>query len=370
MVAQFQNITVALGDGGTALIPQTAMIETGHDSKVTLTSGNGVDQITILANNSIWSRSLSSDDQLARTGVGGSTVKVTTGNGDKTITINTDNEGVDPTGNQSLAGTILDNGSSISVNTGAGNEVVSITAGTNATIYENLGDTTGETTLSTITIPDTFGGVSNVTVITGSGNDNVIIHGSDGNNVNVSLGAGDDRVQIHSLGAGIMLDGGTSNDAMSVVKPGTWSGGDTLATFDSVFASGLPVAGSVMHFENLEIVDTMTNNIDTQNLGIFNNINHVILDQGYSGNPVALAGLNPGAEIDLLNTAGGLNGGNSKSDAQRTTDPDQRGALQRWRRRHSAPQFTANRCERLFRDSGFQHARHQPCRNSHHLLGG
>ena len=273
MIAQFQNITVNLGDGGTALDHQTANIETGHDSTVNYTSGNGWEDVTILANNSIWT---GGDDNGNRTGVGGSIINVNSGNGTKTFFINTDNEGED------FEPAILDNGSQISLVAGAGNDLVTIIAGTNATINETLNSVAGNVTNSTITIPDTWGGLGHITVVTGAGNDNVVIHGSDGQIVNVSLGAGDDRVQIHSLGAGITLDGGSDNQAFNPAKPGIYTGGDTLATWDSAFASGV-ILGSVMHFENLEIVDTMTNNIDAQSLGALNDINHVILDQGYNG---------------------------------------------------------------------------------------
>jgi len=238
VIASNQVITVAMGDGGTALDHQTTNIETGVNSKVTFTSGNGVEDITILADNDLWTHD-PVNDTVVFAGQGGSTISVTTGNGKKNVLVNADNTGFDP-----VSGKFLDAGSSVKVSTGTGDDLISVILGT----------------------------------------------AGQGNSANVSAGAGNDRVQfdMDDIGANIVADGGsqTTEDIIALTSA---SAGKTFASL-----TGLS------NFEALEVTNALVNNINLDAFEPANTINHVILDAGFSGGNRTISGVEQNAQIDVL----------------------------------------------------------------------
>jgi hypothetical protein len=199
VVASNQTITVALGDGGTALAPQTANIETGVNSSVTLTSGNGVDVINITANNDLWS--MDNSDNATFVGEGGSQIKVNTLNGNKTINVNVDNTGFDFVSNK-----WLDAGSNVQITTGNGNNNVIVTLGT----------------------------------------------ATQGNTANVQTGSGNDRVQfdVADINAGIVANGGGGTNTIALVSASAGASAANLAGISNFKI--LEVTNVLAHNVNLD----------------------------------------------------------------------------------------------------------------------
>ena len=239
VIAMNQTITVALGDNsgpGT----QTAWIETGVNSSVTLTSGNGVDNIQIYADNDLWN--MDTNDVATFAGSGGSTIHVNTGDGDKNILVNVDNTGKDTSGN------VLDTGSSVQIATGTGNDLISVILGT----------------------------------------------AGQGNTANVSAGAGNDRVQfdVADINAGIVADGGSQTTE------------DTIALVSASAGADLTHLAGLSGFEALEVTDTLVNDVNLDAFEPGNNINHVILDGGFSGTNT-ISGVEQNAQFDVLAQSSG-----------------------------------------------------------------
>ena len=116
MIASNQLITVSMGVGGTAA--QMANIETGVNSTVSVTTGDGDSTVKIEADNTVYTHSLV-DDTVTQTGAGGSQVTVATGNGNNSVNVKSVADG---TGN--------DAGSVVKVTTGSGNDSIVVALGT------------------------------------------------------------------------------------------------------------------------------------------------------------------------------------------------------------------------------------------------
>ena len=164
VIASNQKITVSMGVGGTAA--QVANIETGVNSTVSVTTGDGNSTVNIEASNTVYTHDLVYDT-VTPTGAGGSNVTVATGNGNNSVNVNLIDDG---TGN--------DAGSVVKVTTGSGNDNIVVKLGT-------AGGT---------------GGIANT--------------------ANVSAGGGNDRVQfdVPDINSGIVADGGAGTDTIALVS--------------------------------------------------------------------------------------------------------------------------------------------------------
>jgi hypothetical protein len=244
VIASNQVIVVAMGVGGSA--NQVANIETGVNSQVTLTTGNGNDAITILADNDLWTHS-TVNDTVTFAGEGGSQIKVNTGNGNDNIVVNVDNSRFD-----FVHGKWLDAGSNVQITTGNGNNNVIVTLGT----------------------------------------------ATQGNTANVQTGSGNDRVQfdVADINAGIVANGGVGTDTIALVSA-------------SAGASAANLAG-ISNFEILEVTNVLHNNVDLDNYEPQNVLNHVILDNGFTGfggGSNVISGAEQNFQLDLLAGSPGQN---------------------------------------------------------------
>jgi hypothetical protein len=149
-----------------------------------------------------------------------------------------------------------------------------------------------------LVITDQSGGVppeTTVNVTAEGANDLVIILNDAGDPITVDAGAGDDTVFVSYLEEGVSLDGGDGS-------------ADILALTSAAAAAALVPADAKLdlsqNFEALAIVDELNDNINlVQDFG-HDNINHISLMQGYSGDLV-ISGLSADAQIDVFDESSG-----------------------------------------------------------------
>ena len=138
-------------------------------------------------------------------------------------------------------------------------------------------------------------GATAITVNSGAGADRIAIdYDIAGATTTVTVNAGDDndRVQLISdtnIKGSVTLDGGNGIDTLAVT-----SNGAAINT----------IAGSVSNFEILEVTNVLQADINLSNYAGSNNINHVILDIGWTGTH-EISGANSGFQLDLLDDTNG-----------------------------------------------------------------
>ncbi len=204
---------------------------------------------------------------------------VTVGNGNNTVQV------VDT---PSLTGDYVD----IEAGNGTNHITVDLSGVTASTVIVNAGSPTS-TNVDTVTVALFGDAASSAHINTGGGNDVITVTGTGSSTVNVQAGAGNDWVGVDSvtLPSTITLNGGTGYN--TVALPGNATALDVVAL----------VGASITNFQALELTSVMNQAVDVLDLGLSNNINQVILDAGHSSGGFhiqTLSGLTNNAEIDLL----------------------------------------------------------------------
>ena len=297
----YQDVYIYLGNygllgGGDTTAGGNVWAEIQGNSTLTESLGSGIYTVNDYVNGDSSTVTFNSLDQAG----GGNTINVDLdGNYNSAyITVGDGNNHITVVDLPSLTGDYVD------ITTGGGSNVITVDLSgvTDSTVIiaagtaGGSGATHGNNEIQ-VTL-DTAAPASSLTLTAGDGNNTIGVFGVDGNTVSITTGAGNDWIAVDStaLGSGLTVDGGGGYNTLAI--------GDTTALETATLA-----AASISNVQALELTSMMTHNIDVLDLGaggsnLVNDINQVILDDGYLGfgifDTITLSGLTNNAEIDLL----------------------------------------------------------------------